>query len=85
MYINDLPRVLDMNTNTVLYADDTSILIIGPNKIDSDKSINQTLQKINMWFQSNQLTLNVNKTQFLEFRSKHSFKIASRQIIIKII
>jgi len=74
MYINDLPRVLDVNTNKVRYADDTSILITGSNKIDFEKSINQTLQKINMWFQSNRLTLNVNKTQFLEFRLKHLFK-----------
>ena len=45
LYINDLPIVLDVNTNTVLYADDTSILINGSNKIDFDKRINQTLQK----------------------------------------
>jgi len=67
VYINDLPRVLDVNTDTVLYADDTSILITGPNKRDWDESIVNTYKKINSWFQSNRLTLNLNKTQFLEF------------------
>ena len=47
IYINDLPRALDINTDTVLYADDTSILITGPNKRDWDESIVNTYQKIN--------------------------------------
>ena len=52
IYINYLPRALDVNTDTVLYADDTSILITGPNERDWDESIVNTYQKIN-WFQSN--------------------------------
>ena len=44
-YINDLPRVLDVNSDTVLYADDTSILITGHNKRDLDESIFNTYQK----------------------------------------
>ena len=47
IYINDLPRALDVHTDTVLYADDTSILITGPNKRDWDESIVNTYQKIN--------------------------------------
>ena len=39
IYINDLPRALDVNTDMVLYADDMSILITGPNKRDWDDSI----------------------------------------------
>jgi len=39
IYINDLPRALDVNSDTVLYADDMSILITGPNKRDWDDSI----------------------------------------------
>jgi len=74
VYINDLPRVLDVNTDTVLYADDTSILITGPNKRDWDESIVNTYQKINSLFQSNRLALNLNKTQFLEFRTKYFLK-----------
>jgi len=56
---------------TVLFADDTNILITGSNKTDWDENINQTFQNINNWFNSNRLVLNLNKTQFLEFRTKH--------------
>ena len=45
IYINDLPRALDVNSDTVLYADDTSILITGHNKRDLDESIFNTYQK----------------------------------------
>jgi hypothetical protein len=47
MYINDLPRVVDENTNMILFADDTSILITGSNKMDLEENINHTFQNIN--------------------------------------
>ena len=72
IYINDLPKILDGNSHTVLYADDTSILIIGSNKRDLEENTNLTFQKIIKWFNSNRLTLNLNKTQFLEVNLKHS-------------
>jgi len=72
IYINDLPKVLDGNSHTVLYADDTSILIMGLNKRDLEENSNLTFQKIIKWFNSNRLTLNLNKTQFLEVKLKHS-------------
>jgi hypothetical protein len=55
----------------VLFADDTSILITGSNKMDCKENIKQTFQDINAWFNNNRLTLNLNKTQFLEFRTNH--------------
>jgi len=82
-YINDLPRILDENTITVLFADDTSILITGSDKTDLDENINQAFQKINNWFNSNRLTLNLNKTQFLEFRINHFLLIVSKRIMSK--
>jgi hypothetical protein len=55
----------------ILFADDTSILITGSNKMDLEENINQTFQNINNWFNSNQLALNLNKTQLLEFRTNY--------------
>jgi hypothetical protein len=68
IYINDLPNVLEKDTKTVLFADDTSILFTGSNKMNFKETIKQTFQDINAWFNNNRLTLNLNKTQFLEFR-----------------
>jgi hypothetical protein len=40
----------------VLFADDTSILITGSNKMDLKENINMTFQDINAWFNNNRLT-----------------------------
>jgi hypothetical protein len=73
IYINDLPRILNKNTNTILFADDTNILITGSDKTDLKENINLTFHTINTWFNSNRLALNLNKTQILEFQRKHSY------------
>jgi hypothetical protein len=56
----------------VLFADDTSLLITGFNKFDFD--INQSLRSIISWFNSNLLTLNINKTHYVEFRTKNYYQ-----------
>jgi hypothetical protein len=55
--------------NMVLYADDTSIIITDTNNVNFETNLNQTFKDINTWFNVNLLTLNLNKTQYLEFRS----------------
>jgi hypothetical protein len=57
--------VLDKDSKIVLFADDTSILIIGYNKMDLKENIKLTFQDINACFNNNRLILNLNKTQFL--------------------
>ena len=52
----------------ILFADDTNILITGLNKTDIEEKIIQTSQVINKWFNNNCLALNLNKTQFLQFK-----------------
>ena len=73
IYINDFPRILNKNKNTILFADDTNILITGSDKTDLKENINLTFHTINTWFNSNRLALNLNKTQILEFQLKHSY------------
>jgi hypothetical protein len=59
----------------VLFTDDTSIIITDTNKLDFNININQTFQDINTWFNVNLLTLNFNKTQYLEFRTKNYYNL----------
>jgi hypothetical protein len=59
LYINDLPKILNKDNHMVLYADDTSIIITDRNKSDFKINLNQTFKKINMWFSTNLLTLNL--------------------------
>ena len=55
----------------ILCADDTSILVTDPNKVNFNIYINQTFRHTNTWFKENFLTLNYTKTQYLEFKTKH--------------
>jgi protein associated with RNAse G/E len=77
-YINDLPKIVNKDNNMVLFAGDTSIIITDSNKPDFNININQTFQDINTWFNVNLLTLNVSKTQYLEFRNKNYYNVITQ-------
>jgi hypothetical protein len=53
VYINDLPNISGKDTKMVLFADDTSILITGSNKLNFKETIKRTFQHINAWFNNN--------------------------------
>jgi len=59
----------------VLFADDTSIIITDSNKQDFNINDYQMFQDINTWCNVNLLTLNFNKTQYLEFRAKNYYNV----------
>jgi hypothetical protein len=75
IYINDLPTTANNDNNMVLFADDTSIIITDSNRRGFNINANQMLQDINTWFKVNLLTLNFNKTQYLEFRTKNYYNV----------
>ena len=75
IYINDLPTIVNNDNNMVLFADDTRIIITDTNRRDFIVNANQTFQDINTWFKVNLLTLNFNKTQYLEFRTKNYYNV----------
>jgi hypothetical protein len=52
----------------VLFADDISITVTDINKLNFDINLKQTFKDINTWFTSNLLALNIDKTQYMEFR-----------------
>jgi len=65
MYINDLPDFHAMQTQ--LFADDTALLMSGPNILDLQNTINDEIKNVQKWFMQNKLTLNLNKTNYLLF------------------
>jgi len=67
IYKNDLPRTIDNYANSVLFADDTSIIITNTDVQEFKQAIDIAIQETNDWFLSNLLTVNYNKTQFLQF------------------
>jgi hypothetical protein len=75
IYINDLPTIANNDNNMVLLVDDTSIIITDSNRRDFNINANQKFQDINNWFKVNLLTLNFNKTQYFEFRTKNYYNV----------
>jgi hypothetical protein len=71
IYINDLPEVVNENTIPVLFTDDTSILVKGSNLKDFHKNTIDAFNCVHKWFQSNLLTINLNKTHCVQFRTKN--------------
>jgi len=72
VYINDLPIVTTKNAKLVLCADDTSFLITNPSPIGFANKLNKIFAEVNEWFRNNFLSLNLNKTRYLQFRTKNS-------------
>jgi hypothetical protein len=74
LYINDLPKVSNRDNNVVLYADDASIVITDTNIRSYKITLNRTCGEVNTWFNANLLTLNFQKTQYMEFRARNCYK-----------
>jgi len=73
IYINDLSNLTSTGTKILLYADDTSIIVTSPNLENFETKICNIFGDINNCFKANQLTLNYNKTSYLQFNTKNSW------------
>ena len=73
IYVNDMADVSD-KLFTMLFADDTNTFLTGKNVDVLIKTMNEELKKLVDWMYSNKLSLNINKTHFLIFRSKGMLK-----------
>ena len=52
---------------TIMYADDTSVIMSGNDLENLIQSVNSELCLLNTWLKANKLSLNVNKTYYLIF------------------
>jgi len=66
--------IISKNDTLVLYAEDASIAITSPSSTEFSTEVSTVLADINEWFKSNLLSLNLEKTHFLQFQSKYSQK-----------
>jgi hypothetical protein len=58
LYINDLPKLISHLSKPVLFADDTSILILDNDPVNFKIKIDNVLEVINTWFEKNLLVMN---------------------------
>jgi hypothetical protein len=72
IYINDLPNASNI-FKTIMFADDTNLFYSSKTIEDLFKKTNAELKKINIWFKSNKLSLNIEKTKYILFHSTQQF------------
>jgi hypothetical protein len=82
LYINDLPLATG-NAKPILYADDTSSIIVNPNPAPFVNDAYETYMALTTWFKVNQLSLNLDKTTFLQFCTKNSQKLEFNTSLLK--
>ena len=82
LYINDLPQITNVNSKFVLFADDTSVIITNSDPLNFRANLNKITYDINEWFETNLLSLNLDKTHYIQFvtenNSPNDFDIMNR-------
>ena len=73
IYINDLPLSLKFG-EVNMYADDTSISYLSESVTNINGSVNEDLDHLKNWLESNKLSLNVAKTQSMLIGSRNRLK-----------
>ena len=69
IYINDLPNVSSL-TQSLLFADDTSIFCSHKDANHLVSIVNNELAKLVIWLKVNKLSLNLSKTNFMIFHPR---------------
>ena len=63
-----------VDSDLLLYADDSALLIRGKKIIDIEQKLSEELAKLNVWLIDNKLSLHLGKTESLLFASTRKLK-----------
>ena len=74
LYTNDLPKSVT-NSQTILFADDTTIYVTGNKKESLFRLLKDDLSDVIDWFRANKLSLNISKTNYVLFEPPDNIKI----------
>jgi hypothetical protein len=72
-YINDVPKIIKINSKPLLFADDTSLIIINLIPINFRVDITTAFVQRNEWFNANLLFLHYEKIYYIHFMAKSSY------------
>jgi hypothetical protein len=67
IYISDFPGTPKEIARTVLYADDTTILVTSYDLSTLNNKLNRVMTRVSSWFRNNNLVLNLSKTHLIKF------------------
>lgn len=75
IYINDLPEITE--NPVILFADDSTIIFNNSDNNDLclENNINMTLGRVIDWLQSNNLSINLNKTKIMNFNLIQNYNL----------
>ena len=59
--------------------------ITAPNYMDLNNQANLLFHNINVWFQNNQLLLNLDKTLYTDFSTNHTVKLNHSELTIPVL
>ena len=75
IHVNDLPKTINDKTVHIWFADDTSIIVKSSNSKDFQTNMVTAFNCVNKWFKVNLLSINVEKTHHIQFKTKNKFKL----------
>ncbi|CAK1595268.1 unnamed protein product [Parnassius mnemosyne] len=67
IYINDLPNIT--RHNTILFADDTTVIVKCENADTYELEVNMAIKNIIDWLYCNNLQINIDKTKMIQFQT----------------
>jgi hypothetical protein len=73
-YINYLPKAVNNNSKPILFADDTNVIVSNANicVVNFKNELIFSFEQLNAWINTSLLSLNYNKTQYVQFRPTNS-------------
>ena len=74
IFLNDIAFSSDKLT-FVTYADDTNVIVSHANLPDLITTVNRELDNMSLWFKANKLSLNIDKTNYIIFKNRHSNRV----------
>ena len=74
IFLNDITFSSDEFT-FVTFADDTNVIVAHDNLHDLITIVNRELGHLSVWFNANKLSLNIDKTNYVIFRNRHSNRV----------
>ena len=78
IYVNDMSRAINSDSDLYLYADDSAILVKGKDVHAIEDKLSSDLGNVKLWLEENKLSLHLGKTESILFASKSKLKKTSK-------
>lgn len=83
IYIND-PHECRLSSSVRMYADDMSLTFSADNRATLEEKLNEDINGVQKWLQSNKLTLNVKKTKYMIMGSHYRLRHLNEDLDIEV-